>query len=105
MTLAETLVEVWRQTLVEAREDVEFEGAKYSVTRTRHKGLRAVSFSHEGDRFEGIEQNPETKSRWAALARAGKRIMQFSYRGRYIGNVCEGTLMRYPGWKSAGLGD
>lgn len=105
MTLAETLVEVWRQSLGERRDVVEIDAQRYPVTRTRAKGLRVVSFAREGRRFEGIEQNPETKSRWAALARDGKKIMQFRYGGQYIGNVCEGTLLRYPRWTSAGLGD
>jgi hypothetical protein len=105
MNLGATVVEVWRQSLGEGRAEVEIEGARYPVTRTRAKGLRVVSFAHEGRRFEGIEQNPETKSRWAALAREGKKIMQFRFGGRYIGNVCEGTLLRYPRWAGAGLGD
>ena len=46
-------------------------------------------------RIDGIEQNPETGSRWALLAREGKRIMQFSLERRYIGNVAEGELVRY----------
>jgi hypothetical protein len=105
MTLAEVVVDVWRRALTEDREEVEVAGARYPVTRTRGKGLRAVSFLYDGQLFEGIEQNPETKSRWAALAREGSRIMQFKFRGRYIGNVCDGNLMRYPSWKGMGLGD
>jgi hypothetical protein len=53
----------------------------------------------------GIEQNPRTSSRWAKLARRGKRIMQFSYRGRYVANVCEGELYRYPAWRAMKLPD
>jgi|HubBroStandDraft_1064217.scaffolds.fasta_scaffold392861_2 hypothetical protein len=104
-TLGETVIAVWRQALSENLDEVELPGQKCRVTRTRSAGLRVVLFSHGGQQIEGIEQNPETKSRWAALARAGSRIMQFRYRGRYIGNVCDGTLMRYPGWKAAGLSD
>jgi len=33
------------------------------------------------------EQNPETKSRWAQMAREGKRVMYFLSEGRYIANV------------------
>lgn len=105
MSLGETLVAVWLQALSEGRREVELEGQRCPVTRTRSKDLRVVSFSHGVNRFEGIEQNPETKSRWAALARSGSRIMQFRYRERYVGNVCEGTLTRYPSWKAEGLGD
>ncbi len=51
----------------------------------------------------GIEQNPATNSRWAALARDGKQIMQFRCNGRNVANVCEGDLLRYPAWKGMGL--
>jgi hypothetical protein len=51
----------------------------------------------------GIEQNPATKSRWAALAREGSRIMQFRCQGRYVANVCEGKLLRYPAWTALAL--
>jgi len=105
MTLSVDLVEIWRQAIAEGRDVVDLRGEKYRVTTTRSKGLRVVVLIHDGQQIEGIEQNPETKSRWAAMAREGKRIMQFRVHGRYIGNVCEGTLLRYPGWKSAGLGE
>jgi len=51
----------------------------------------------------GIEQNPKTASRWAELARQGNRIMQFRCSGRYVANVCEGKLLRYPAWKALEL--
>ncbi|MGH7866735.1 MAG: hypothetical protein ACREP9_03645, partial [Candidatus Dormibacteraceae bacterium] len=54
-------------------------------------------------RIDGIEQNPRTSSRWAKLATQGKRIMQFSHRGKYVGNVCEGELLRYPAWEVLNL--
>ena len=108
MTLGEALVEVWRQGLEAGKDTVELEGERFRVRRTRG-GLRIVSFragppgqagSHG---FDGIEQNPQTSSRWAQLAREGKRIMQFSVNRRYVANVCEGKLLRYPAWNSLGL--
>ena len=30
----------------------------------------------DGNEIRGLEQNPETKSQWAQLARSGKRVMQ-----------------------------
>lgn len=98
MTLPETLLEVWRQALVEDRKEVELEGESYRVTPTRKKKLRAVDFEFNGQRLTGIEQNPETKSRWAQMARQGQRVMQFSSQGRYVANVAEGKLTRYPAW-------
>ncbi len=103
MTLGETLVSVWQQALAEGMSAVELEGKSYRVGATRAKKLRTVEFTYGTHRIDGIEQNPETSSRWAALAREGKRVMQFSLNRRYIGNVCEGKLLRYPAWKSLKL--
>ena len=103
MTLAEELVSVWRQLLVEERASIEVEGRRYVPGRSRNRNLRFVEFSFGEHRIEGIEQNPETKSRWAALARDGQRIVQFRSRGRYLANVCEGVVNRYPAWTSLGL--
>lgn len=103
MTLGETLVEVWRQVLVEEEDRVEMEEKKYRVTTTPRNRLRTVAFEAGGRRFEGIEQNPRTQSRWAKLAREGKRVMQFQHGRRYVGVVAEGKLLRYPAWKSSKL--
>ena len=37
--------------------------------------------------MRGLEQNPETASRWAQLARQGKKVMQFLQGRRYIAVV------------------
>jgi len=105
MTLGESLVELWRQALVEGRPEVDVAGQKIRVTQTRAQGLLVVLFRFEEHVIEGIEQNPQKASRWAKLAQEGKRIMQFRINRRYIGNVCEGQLLRYPAWKSLGLPD
>jgi len=105
MTLAETLVSVWKQMLVEEKTTVELDGECFRVTETRSKGLRTARFTHRGHVLDAIEQNPVTASRWAKMAQEGKRVMQFSCRGRYIGNVCEGELLRYSAWRNLGLPD
>ncbi len=103
MTLGETLISVWQQALADGNSAVELEGEVYPVGHTRAKKLRTVEFQAAGYRLDGIEQNPQTGSRWAQLAREGKRIMQFSVNRRYVSNVCEGKLLRYPAWKSLKL--
>jgi hypothetical protein len=103
MNLDETLVSVWQQVLVEDSRMVELGGRLYRVTRTRSRGLRAVEFECEAHSITGIEQNPDTGSRWAALARTGQRVMQFSLDRRYFANVAEGKLLRYPAWVALGL--
>jgi hypothetical protein len=103
MTLGETLISVWQQALGVGREDIELEGKSYPVTVSKVKGLRMVEFNVGPYRIVGIEQNPKTGSRWAELAREGNRIVQFRCKGRYVANVCEGKLLRYPAWKALEL--
>lgn len=64
----------------------------YLVSRTPRRGLRQVDFPFEEHQLRGLEQNPETQSRWAQLARAGKRVMEFLEGGRYIGVVVDGKV-------------
>jgi hypothetical protein len=45
--------------------------------------------------LRGLEQNPNTNSRWAQLAREGKKVMQFLSDGRYIANIVDGKLQFY----------
>ena len=105
MTLGETLISVWQQSLADGQEVVELGLESYPVTVFRAKKLRSVEFSYGELRIIGIEQNPATRSRWATLAREGNRIMQFRCTGRYVANVCEGTLLRYPAWRALALPD
>lgn len=51
-------------------------GERYPVRRTLKRGLRQVDFVFDENEIRGLEQNPETKSRWAQMARDGKRFMQ-----------------------------
>jgi len=95
MTLEEALVSVWRQALVENANLVELEGQRFPVRRTERRRLRQVDFEFAGEALRGIEQNPETKSRWAELARAGQKVMQFTSAGRYLANVAAGKLTLY----------
>lgn len=106
MTLAEALLAVWRQVLVEGKKSVELAGDEFPVVRTRQKKLRTVDFTPPGGaglHLTGIEQNPATGSQWAASARRGAKILQFSHQGRYIGNVCDGQLTRYAAGRALGL--
>ena len=103
MTLGEMLISAWQQSLVDGKGAVELGSDSFPVTVFRAKQLRSVEFRHSELHILGIEQNPKTGSRWAALAREGKRIMQFRCKGRYVANVCKGKLLRYPAWTALGL--
>ena len=95
LSFEETLIEVWRQTLVENARTVKLGTETYPVRRTAKRGLRQVDFMFDGNDIRGLEQNPETKSRWAQLARSGKKVMQFLSEGRYVANVVDGKLTPY----------
>ncbi|HUJ32698.1 MAG TPA: hypothetical protein VLY23_15560 [Candidatus Acidoferrum sp.] len=93
----ETLLSVWRQVLVDNAKVVELAGKSYPVLKTPKKGLRQVDFVFDGQEIRGLEQNPQTKSRWAQLAAAGKKVMQFLSEGHYIAVVAAGKLTVYGG--------
>ena len=94
-SLEQALVEVWRQVLIENTNVVELDGKRYSVRITPKKGLRQVDFVYDGNEIRGLEQNPDTKSPWAQLARSGKKVMQFLNEGRYVANVVDGKVISY----------
>jgi hypothetical protein len=95
--LEERLISVWRQALIEESRTVTLESKSYSVRRTSRSKLREVDFEFEGQRFRGLEQNPKTSSRWAQLAREGKKVMQFLIDRKYIANVVDGKVQFYGG--------
>lgn len=91
----QALIEVWRQTLVENAKTVELGTEHFPVRRTPKRGLRQVDFVFDGNEIRGLEQNPDTRSRWAQLARSGKKVMQFLSEGRYVANVVDGKMTLY----------
>ena len=91
----ETIKAIWRQALVENADVVRIGAERYPVTRSKAKRLRQVAFVFDGNTIMGIEQNPKTKSRWAAMARAGKKVMQFIQDGRYAAVVADGKVILY----------
>ena len=95
MTLEEALVSVWRQVLAENANLVQLEELSYPVRRTSRKRLRQVEFEFGGEAWRGIEQNPATRSRWAQLAAAGAKVMQFTAGGHYRANVVDGKITNY----------
>jgi hypothetical protein len=94
------LIDVWRQVLVENAKFVELGTERYPVRQTPRSRLRQVDFLCEGNDIRGLEQNPKTKSRWAQMARSGKKVMQFLNEGRYVANVVDGKVTLYGSPKS-----
>lgn len=95
MNLDEALLSVWRQSLEEALNLVELDGKRFPVRRSQRRRLRQVDFEFDGQQIRGLEQNPETHSRWAELVRGGQKVMQFLSGGRYVANVADGRLTHY----------
>jgi hypothetical protein len=93
--LEETLISVWQQALVDDAKVVTLEDRHFSVRRTSRSRLREVDFKFEGHELRGLEQNPETASRWAQLARQGKKVMQFLQQRRYVAVVVDGKAQFY----------
>lgn len=102
MTLEEAMVAVWRAALAEGGKKVELDGQNFAVRETPRKRLREVDFVFGGQVLRGVEQNPETGSHWAQLAREGHKVMQFLVAGRYVGNVVDGRVTKYGGKKEDG---
>jgi hypothetical protein len=67
----------------------------YPVRSTFKSRLRQVDFVFGGIEIRGLEQSPETKSRWAQMARSGNKVMQFLREGRYVANVVGGEMTMY----------
>lgn len=65
---------MWQQALVDKTRNVSVEGDTYPVRSTQKHGLKQVDFRVGGREIRRLEQNPATKSRWAAMARAGQKV-------------------------------
>jgi hypothetical protein len=89
------LLDVWREALLESQKRVSVGSDTYPVRRTAKHKLAQVDFEFEGMPIRGLEQNPQTQSRWAQLARKGSKVMQFLSGGRYVAVVYDGKLFHY----------
>jgi hypothetical protein len=93
--LEQVLISVWRQSLVDGAHSVEIDGKKYRVKTTAKRHLKQVDFRFEDRELRGLEQNPDTRSRWAKMAREGKKVMQFLEAGSYVAVVVDGKMKTY----------
>jgi hypothetical protein len=97
LSFEQALIEVWRQALVENAKVVKLGIQLFPVRQTPKRNLRQVDFVFDGQDIRGLEQNPQTKTRWAQIARSGKKVMQFLSDGRYVANVVDGRVTLYGG--------
>jgi hypothetical protein len=91
----EVLIEVVRQALIENASSVHLDDREFPVRKTPSKGLREVDFDFEGVTYRALEQNPNTKSRWAQLARKGAKVMQILQSGQYVAAVADGKVTHF----------
>jgi len=91
--IEEVLISVWRQ--LDGAKSVEIDGKTYPVKLTAKRHLKQVDFQFDGHELRGLEQNPDTKSRWAKMAQEGKKVMQFLEGGRYVAVVVDGKMKAY----------
>lgn len=95
MNLEDAFLAIWSQALVDNTKIVTIDDQICPVKRTSKNRLREVDFQIDGQRYRGLEQNPETSSRWAQMAREGKKVMQFLSDGHYIAVVADGKVFTY----------
>src|ERR1700722_8939562 len=95
MSLEEALISVWQQVFAENAKTVILEETRYPIRRTSRSKLREVNFKFGDTALRGVEQNPNTNSRWAKLAREGKKVMQFLEQRRYVAVVVDGKVISY----------
>jgi len=93
--LESTILSVWQQSLIDKKKSVELGGETYAVRQTAKSKLKQVDFRFENRELRGLEQNPNTKSRWAKLAREGGQVMQFLEGGKYVAVVVDGKIHIY----------
>jgi hypothetical protein len=89
------LLSVWQQALLDKKKSVELDGETYTIRQTATSKLKQVEFRFGDRELRGLEQNPETKSRWAKMAREGGQVMQFLERGKYVAVVVDGKVHVY----------
>src|SRR5260370_17272095 len=95
ISVEDAVINVWQQSLVENKKTDTLEGESFPVRSTAKRKLKQIDFQFDGKELRGLEQNPYTKSRWAAMARNGKKVMQFLESGRYVAVVADGKVHLY----------
>jgi hypothetical protein len=93
--LSDVLLDVWSQVLLHDSKVVKLGSETFPVIRSKKKRFRQVYFVFGEMSITGLEQNPETNSTWAKMAREGIKVMQFVHDGRYIAVVAAGKVTMY----------
>jgi hypothetical protein len=78
-------------------DDVEIEGKRLPVRRTKGRRLRTLTFTMSDGQYAAIEQNQEKRSRWGELARSGQEVVQFKdvQANRFVAVAVDGEVTVY----------
>ncbi len=95
MSLEDALISVWQQVFAGNAKTVTLDNVTYPIRRTSRSKLREVDFKFGDTALRGVEQNANTNSRWAKLAREGKKVMQFLADRRYVAVAVDGKVILY----------
>ena len=78
-------------------DEVEVQGERLFVRRTRGRCLKTVTFTMGVRQYAAIEQNPEKPSRWGGLARSGHEVVQFKdvQANRFVAVAVDGEVTVY----------
>jgi len=60
ISLEDTLLNVWRQSLLENKRTVTLEVESFPVRSTAKRKLKQIDFQFDGKDLRGLEQNPNT---------------------------------------------
>jgi|ERR1700678_955897 hypothetical protein len=93
--LSDVLIDVWSQVLPHDSKVVKLGSETFPVIRSKKKRFRQVYFVFDEMSITGLEQNPETNSKWARMARSGIKVMRFIHDGKYIAVVAAGKVTLY----------
>jgi hypothetical protein len=93
--VSDVLIDVWSQVLVHDSKVVKLGLETFPVIKSKKKRFRQVYFVFGEMSITGLEQNPETRSNWAKMAREGIKVMQFVHDKRYIAVVAAGKVTLY----------
>lgn len=97
LSFEHTLIEVWRQALVENSKVVELGIETFPVLRTPSAACDRWISCSMAKTFEGLSRTQRRNLGGAQLARSGKNVMQFLSKGRYVANVADGKVTLYRG--------
>ena len=70
---------------------------RIGVSITPRSHLATKVFTHGNQKLVAIEQNPNTRSRWASLAKQGRQVVQFkdTSNDEYVAVSVDGKITEY----------